>query len=82
MLYRFISSLFCSKAITCAVLFLYTGAVQAHDGGQAAIQVKANPPVSLYQAVMITVALAYGCYLLWRAKRKSRVGENVEENRP
>jgi hypothetical protein len=77
MLHRSNYKILFSKILVCAMLLSFNGIAQAHDG-KGAIPVKANPPVSVYQALMIGVALGYGGYLLWRARKRSRAGENIE----
>lgn len=44
----------------------------ANDGGATSIPVKGSVPVNYYEGFMITVAVAYGIYLIVRARRRRR----------
>lgn len=56
--------------ILCGLLGLV--AASANDGGAASIPVKGGVPINYYEGFMLSIAAAYGIYLLIRARRRKR----------
>lgn len=54
------------------VLLIIVSSLHAHDGKINPIPVKKNVPVNYYQAFMISIAGAYGIYLLLRARKRRK----------
>ncbi len=53
----------------------------AHDGANH-VPVKNNAPINYYQSFMIGVAIAYGLYLLIRARRRKRSSQYNNNTAP
>ena len=58
--------------LTVVSLAICFGALAKEGERPVTVSVKGGVPVNYYQAVMISVALVYGIYLIIRAKRRKR----------
>jgi hypothetical protein len=69
-----IKALFRTTLFLSALVAVIT--VLANDGKRpSSVAVKGSVPVNYYQAFMISVAVAYGIYLIVRARRRKRNGK-------
>jgi len=65
-------------ALSIPVIMTIQPSAVANDGKLPPVGIKGSAPVNYYQAFMITVAVAYGIYLIVRARRRKR-NSNITE---